>query len=120
MPSFSETARCRTGYSYPCIDFNKGSCAWPVCRFAHVRTHWPPQEARPFVFPVLGTGLALTEGPVVAYPVKQDPCNFDLSSIAPTPVNFTSLSRALAAYENRVDADIILDGFASGFKLHYS
>ncbi|KAH3785215.1 hypothetical protein DPMN_163300 [Dreissena polymorpha] len=135
VPSSSETVRGRTGNSYPCIDFNKGSCAWPVCRFAHVcsrcgayhqphhasaEIHWPHQEARPFFFPVQGTGLALTEGPVMANPVKQDPCNFDLSSIAPTPVNFTSLSRAFAAYENRVDADIILDGFANGFKLHYS
>ena len=58
--------------------------------------------------------------PTVVKSAQQDPINSDLKSLAPSPINLSHLSKALANYENRADAEIILNGFSYGFNLHYT
>ena len=38
--SSTETPRGQgVGASYPCLDYNKGACSWPTCRFSHTCSH---------------------------------------------------------------------------------
>lgn len=45
--------------------------------------------------------------------------NFDVTSIAPTPINTAVLCKYLDSYPSQ-DAGILRDGFSKGFSIHYS
>lgn len=47
------------------------------------------------------------------------PSNFDLSNLATSPIDLTTLELELASYDS-LDRECILDGFKNGFPLHYS
>ena len=39
-PSSTKTPRGQgVGTSYPCLDYNKGACSWPVCQISHSCSH---------------------------------------------------------------------------------
>lgn len=43
-----------------------------------------------------------------------------LWDIGPTPIQIDSLKEYLLGYSNKVDAELLLSGFTSGFSLHYT
>lgn len=47
------------------------------------------------------------------------PSNFDISNLATSPIDLTTLELELASYDS-LNRECILDGFKDGFLLHYS
>ena len=60
------------------------------------------------------------EVPTVVKSAQQDPISSDLKSLAHSPINLSHLSKALANYENRAYAEILLNAFSYGFNLHFT
>ncbi|KAH3818242.1 hypothetical protein DPMN_119843 [Dreissena polymorpha] len=83
-------------------------------------THCRKLEGLHFVTRLRVTDTVLTEVPTVVKSAQQDPIYLDLKSLAPSPISLDRLSKALANYGHRTDADIIVNGFSNGFNLHFT